>query len=176
MNGLLKAIVQTGIFMVCSQAVVHFRPNGSYEKYLKLLVSIMILIQVFLPVMSLFKGGMEQLEEKIGRYQEQLTGSMEQSKELEDWTAERLNRMTLEEIRKRIEEQKTAAPKEEGTQDAELRAGDMQEDETGEGDTGGEDIGEKDTGERDTSIHIDKIEINLDGGGDADGKDKEKNE
>ena len=45
-----------GIFMICAQAVVHFRPKESYEKYLKLLVSVIVLIQVFLPIGSFLLG------------------------------------------------------------------------------------------------------------------------
>ena len=40
-----KAICQMGIFMICAQSIVHFRPNASYEKYLKLLVGVLLLIQ-----------------------------------------------------------------------------------------------------------------------------------
>ena len=37
-NPLFQAICRVGMFMICAQAIVHFRPNEAYEKYLKLLV------------------------------------------------------------------------------------------------------------------------------------------
>ena len=49
-NLLFQAICRVGIFMICAQAIVHFRPKEAYEKYLKLLVSAMVLVQLFLPL------------------------------------------------------------------------------------------------------------------------------
>jgi hypothetical protein len=40
--------------MICAQAVINFRPDASYEKYLKLLMGVMVLILILKPVMSLF--------------------------------------------------------------------------------------------------------------------------
>ena len=42
--------------MICAQALLHFRAQETYEKYLKMLVSIMILIQLFIPVGAFFMG------------------------------------------------------------------------------------------------------------------------
>ncbi|MDE6926541.1 MAG: hypothetical protein K2P59_15025, partial [Acetatifactor sp.] len=57
MNSLFQTICRIGIFMICAQTVIHFRPQESYEKYLKLLVSAMVLIQMFLPVSRLLFHG-----------------------------------------------------------------------------------------------------------------------
>lgn len=46
LSGFVKAICRIGIFIICSQAIVHFRPKASYEKYLKMLISAMILMQI----------------------------------------------------------------------------------------------------------------------------------
>lgn len=164
MNALVRSIVQVGIFMVCAQSVVHFRPNGSYEKYVKLLVSIMILIQVFLPVMSFFTGGMDQLMERTDWYRRQLAGGLDQSKELEEEVAEHLEKMTLEELRKRIEESRMAERNDTG--------------EEGREEAFGEDLGEelqKEGSEKEEKrIRIDKIEISLEEEGeDADGEREE---
>ena len=92
--------------MICAQALVHFRPREAYEKYLKLLVSVMILIQLFLPIGSLFLGGGRQ---DAARQLEAFGRELEQG--LEDAAGEAaaadelLEQMTLEEVRRRIEEQ-----------------------------------------------------------------------
>lgn len=52
--GFVKAICQVGTFMICAQAIVHFRPKASYEKYLKMLVSAMILIQLLIAISGIF--------------------------------------------------------------------------------------------------------------------------
>ena len=51
---LFDAICRVGIFLICARTVVHFRPKGAYEKYLKLLVSAMVLIQLLFPMSSFF--------------------------------------------------------------------------------------------------------------------------
>lgn len=56
MQWLYRMIGQVGIFLICAQTVVHFRPKESYEKYMKLLLSVMLLIQLLQPVI-LFLGG-----------------------------------------------------------------------------------------------------------------------
>lgn len=53
-SSFVKAICQVGTFMICAQAIVHFRPKASYEKYLKMLVSAMILIQLLVSFGGIF--------------------------------------------------------------------------------------------------------------------------
>lgn len=76
---LMEAICKTGIFIICAQVLIHFRPKASYDKYLKMLVSAMILIQLFMPVSELFTGDGEQtLAERIGWFEEELARCMEE--------------------------------------------------------------------------------------------------
>lgn len=113
-NLLFQTICRVGIFMICAQAVIHFRPRESYEKYLKLLVSIMVLIQLFLPVGSFLLGG--SAEEMLAGLEE-FRGALEQEMETAAREAEAadamLEEMTLEEVRRRVEEQRQAAGTEE---------------------------------------------------------------
>ena len=50
MQWLYHVIGQVGIFLICAQTLIHFRPRESYEKYLKLLLSVMLLIQLLRPL------------------------------------------------------------------------------------------------------------------------------
>lgn len=105
---LFQAVCKVGIFMICAQAILHFRPREAYEKYIKLLISVMVLIQLLLPVGSLFLGdGMGKTAERLASFREELEQEMERAaREAAD--AERiLESMTLEEIRDRVEEQNT---------------------------------------------------------------------
>ena len=52
---LLEKIGQLAVFLICAQTLVHFRAKESYEKYVKLLVSMMLLILLVEPIMHLFK-------------------------------------------------------------------------------------------------------------------------
>lgn len=44
--------------MVCAQTVLHFKPHQKYDKYLKLLIGIMVMVQLMSPVFT-FLGGKE---------------------------------------------------------------------------------------------------------------------
>ena len=56
MEALFQAICKIGIFVICARTIVHFRARETYEKYLRLLVGIMVLIQLFWPVGTLLLG------------------------------------------------------------------------------------------------------------------------
>lgn len=109
-NILFQAVCKVGIFMICAQAMIHFRPQESYEKYLKLLVSVMILIQLFLPVGSFLLGdGMGETAARLEQFMEELEADLSLSAQEAADTDEMLERMTLEEVRKRMEEQEREA-------------------------------------------------------------------
>ena len=117
---LFQTICRVGIFMICAQAIVHFRPQEAYEKYLKLLVGTMILIQLFLPVgRLLFRGDEEELALKSKALLESLERDMEEAQKDAFDTQALLEQMTLEEVRRRIGEaqaQENAGEKQEGLQ------------------------------------------------------------
>ena len=109
-NSFFQAICRVGIFMICAQAIIHFRPNESYEKYLKLLMSIMVLIQLFVPIGKFFFGGgslktaelMEQFEKELADGMQKVEKSAQEADRL-------LEQMTLEEVRRQAEEAKKEA-------------------------------------------------------------------
>ena len=102
-TNLVQTVCRTGIFVICAQVLVHFRPNASYEKYMKMLVSAIILLQLFMPVSSLFTGEEEQgLAERVAQFEEQLELSMERAVQKYSASEELLERMTLEEVRERV--------------------------------------------------------------------------
>ena len=101
-----QTICRVGIFMICAQAVIHFRPDQSYEKYLKLLVSVMVLVQIFQPVGRFFlAGGRVEISDRIAWFQEQLDREMKQAAENSGRTGDLLEQMTLREVKERLAEQ-----------------------------------------------------------------------
>lgn len=103
MQSFMEAIVRMGIFMICAQVLIHFRPNGSYEKYMKLLVSVMVLVQIFFPVMNLFLGEGQEMEERVVWFEEKIEESRKEALKNAGEAEGVLNRMTLEELRRQIE-------------------------------------------------------------------------
>lgn len=125
-SSLFQTICRIGIFMICAQAIVHFRPEGGYEKYLKLLVGSMILIQLFLPVgRLLFLGDGQELALKSEEFMEELEAEMAAAEKNALETEALLEQMTLEEVRRRVEEarvleERSDEPAESGFNDSEV--------------------------------------------------------
>lgn len=117
--------------MICAQAVIHFRPHESYEKYLKLLVSVMILIQLFLPIRNLLQGadGMD-VDALLSSFRQSLEQEMADAKRQAQEMDELLEQMTLEEVRRRMEQQAAEAQEESG-QEAAGETGGKADDQTG---------------------------------------------
>lgn len=69
MDGLLKGICEVGVFLVVAQTVVCFRPRATYEKYLKFLVGIMVLLLIQTFVLQLFgKEQRSSVEERLEEF------------------------------------------------------------------------------------------------------------
>lgn len=100
---MMQTVCKTGIFVICAQVLVHFRPNATYEKYMKMLVSAIILLQLFLPVSNLFTGEENNsLAARVAWFEEQLSQNMEQAVQKYSEGEALLERMTLEEVRERM--------------------------------------------------------------------------
>ena len=56
----MEIIRRTSVFLILAQAVVHFRPNPSYEKYFKFLVGIMTIVIFLIPILEFFQGGVRE--------------------------------------------------------------------------------------------------------------------
>lgn len=89
MQWLYRVVGQAGIFLICAQTIVHFRPKEAYEKYLKLLLSVMLLTQLLQPVLTVFGGGAEQnaqaqVEEFTEELQSVLNRASEQAKQSQE--------------------------------------------------------------------------------------------
>ncbi len=50
MDAFVELIKKIGIFMIAAQAVIHFAPAQKYEKYIRMIVGVMILLQFLIPV------------------------------------------------------------------------------------------------------------------------------
>ena len=104
-NSLFQAICRLGIFMICVRAIIHFRPNEAYEKYLRLLAGIMIMIQIFLPVGKLILGrGGQEASEILRQFRRELERGMEEAAESAEAADVLLEQMTLEEVQRHLED------------------------------------------------------------------------
>ncbi len=100
---LLETIKQVGIFIICAQALMHFRPSETYEKYFKLLVSIMVLIQLLAPIFSLMQGkNTLSLQDAIVAYEESLNANMARVNQTSMIADSMVNDLTELEIKSRL--------------------------------------------------------------------------
>lgn len=72
MEGFLQLLKDTAVFLLAAQMLLHFLPAPKYEKYGKLIVSLIVLSQLALPILSAgtndaagqFWGAFERMEEE----------------------------------------------------------------------------------------------------------------
>ena len=143
-NSLFQAICRLGIFMICVRAIIHFRPNEAYEKYLRLLAGIMIMIQIFLPVGKLILGrGGQEASEILRQFRRELERGMEEAAESAEAADVLLEQMTLEEVQRHLEDSQDSENRADGDGEAgwgsdTAEAGTSQGAEEGRGETGEE--------------------------------------
>lgn len=101
-------IGQIGVFMICAQAVVHFRPKEAYGKYLRLLLSVMVLIQIISPIYGLLAGKAgESLDENVRSFQQEMEEAMEDAAKNSVISQQQLENTGLEMLREIWEESGT---------------------------------------------------------------------
>lgn len=103
-HSFFQAICRVGIFMICAQAIVHFRPQETYEKYLRLLVGMMTLIQLILPIRTFFvEGGRQEAEAALKQFEREMEESVREAEKNAALTDQVLEQMTLKEVRRQAE-------------------------------------------------------------------------
>lgn len=103
---LFLLIRQIGIFMICAQMLLHFKASETYGKYIRLLMSMMVLIQLSLSLAGLLhrRSGTDLLRE-FGQYEELVAEKMTEINQTCLEAEALLETFTLEEIKERIEQQ-----------------------------------------------------------------------
>lgn len=67
---MLETIRQIGVFMIAAQAVVHFAPGRQYEKYIKSVSGIIILLLFLKPVLQLAGAAWEEPQALMEKWEE----------------------------------------------------------------------------------------------------------
>ena len=116
-NMLFETIRRVGIFMICAQMIVHLKPNDSYEKYLKFLMSIMVMVQIIFPIMQLLGSEWDgtQFSDRVRDYGKAMQGE-KSSADLADAADEIVEKYTMREIDSRLEQQAQEDGTENGTE------------------------------------------------------------
>lgn len=102
----LDLLKKVTIFMLAGQIIVQFLPSGDYEKYVKMMISIMVLSQIALPILSLgkfdaqqnFQTVLRQYEEEMERISRQVEEAGLQSGDYQEEALSMTARSSLEEV------------------------------------------------------------------------------
>lgn len=136
---MLENIRQIGIFMIAAQTVIHFAAGRQYEKYMKIIAGVIVLMQFIRPFVADAEGIAERWQMKTAQIMEQLQA---QNGDLQDMTyginpTEAVIQQIEEEIRERLD----AVTAERGCRVVEVSIALREEDRisnTGKGESGGE--------------------------------------
>jgi len=70
---MLKELGKIAVFIICAQTLMHFRAKESYEKYIKLLISMMLLLLLLKPFFSTLSGaGEDMVAGLVAEYEQKL--------------------------------------------------------------------------------------------------------
>ncbi len=152
---LFEILRRLGIFMLCAQTIVHFRPKQADEKYIRLLVSIMILIQLLIPVGSVVLEGVP----NIGAAESELQEMIEKER-----FAEESAPLTLDEVLQNFQSPEAYERESTGDTDSECDSGDesesqMEKERTATGESDGQENGGTVKAQRIEIKEIEKIRV-----------------
>ncbi|MCL2253555.1 MAG: stage III sporulation protein AF [Lachnospiraceae bacterium] len=65
----LEFIKRIGIFLICAECLLYFAPGNSYQKYIRVLVGFMILMQFMVPVRTMLGGNdLADIESQVNEF------------------------------------------------------------------------------------------------------------
>ena len=103
---MLEQIKKISIFIVAAQMILNLSAGKQYQKYIKLLISIMIMVQFLLPVLELFKVCTEEeFWKNVEKYEREIAEQVEEvNLEYTGLLEEEIMSLTAEEVKNQIRE------------------------------------------------------------------------
>lgn len=121
MGGFAEKIGQLAVFLICARTLLYFRANDSYEKYVKLLINMILLVLLSEPLDAVFHGNMkEQLWDRMKVYEEKLQEWMEDTQMETDEMEEALQHITNRQILSGMEKEKEEEATDEDAENVEI--------------------------------------------------------
>lgn len=77
----LEFIKRMGVFLLCAECILHFAPGNSYQKYIRALIGLMILMQFMVPIRAILTGEEKAvIESQVNELRYQLESISESAK------------------------------------------------------------------------------------------------
>lgn len=99
---MIEMIKEVGIFIVIAQAVLYLVPGENYEKYVKVIVGIIMIAKMVQPVLTLFSE--DAVSDSLDAFLEQSDTIFEIPEEIEELALEDKETVILEEIETEMEQ------------------------------------------------------------------------
>jgi hypothetical protein len=97
--------------MICSRVILHFKPQESYAKYIRLVAGAMILLQVSEVAVRLFGGkGMADLEERIEQMAKEFSPALEWEMPDAQEVQNKWEQMLMDAAKRQVPEEKRQVP------------------------------------------------------------------
>ncbi len=112
---IFSVIKKASVFLIGAQLILHLKPNGLYEKYLKFIVHLMALTLFMMPLLKLFGQTDEKAFSKsLAGYEEMMQEDMMQINYICDLSEEKRREIYEREIKSKLnnayDENSTEAP------------------------------------------------------------------
>lgn len=100
---LYEIMKRASIFVILAQTIVRFRPGESYEKYLKMLVSVMTMAVMVLPILALFKENLtDRFEKELRGFELRMEDTLSEAYNMEEIGADNYREALEKEIKFRL--------------------------------------------------------------------------
>ncbi len=98
---------QITLFLLIGQMLLHLIPSGGYEKYVRMIFRLMILLQLIVPVFSLVRGDLRQsVSEHLRQYEAEMERIGQQAEEELEEEIERFSGEMQYEIGEEMQEKR----------------------------------------------------------------------
>lgn len=103
---MLEEIKKISIFIVAAQMILHLCAGKQYQKYIKLLISIMIMVQFLLPILSFLRVCTEgEFWATVEQYEREIADRVEEvSREYTGIMEDEIMNLAAEEVKRQIQE------------------------------------------------------------------------
>ena len=124
---IFSVIKKASVFLIGAQLILHLKPNGLYEKYLKFIVHLIALTLFMMPLLKLFGQTDEKAFSKsLAGYEEMMQADMMQINYICDLSEEKRREIYEREIKSKLnniyDENSTGAPAPIETVEIEVKA------------------------------------------------------
>ena len=100
---IFSVIKKASIFLIGAQLILHLKPNGMYEKYLKFIVHLMALTLFMMPLLKLFGQTDEKaFSQSLAGYEEMMQEDMMQINYICDLSEEKRQEIYTREIKSKL--------------------------------------------------------------------------